>query len=73
MVDDIPVENCAAGGGDENDVSAGGEDERSSRGKVSPRVSADWLGICSAATAAAVGTKNLAPVGGVTDGAAGLL
>lgn len=73
MVDDIGAENCAAGGGDENDVPAGGEDERSSRWKVSPPVSADWLGICSEGAAAAVGMKNLAPVGGVADAAAGLL
>jgi hypothetical protein len=73
MVDDIGAENCAVGGGDEYDVPAGGEDERSSRWKVSPSVSADWLGICSEGAAATVGTKNLAPVGGVTDAAAGLL
>lgn len=65
------AENCVAGGGEENDVSAG--DERSSGRKVSPCVSAVWLGICSAATTAAVGTKNLAPLGGVTDATAGLL
>lgn len=73
MLDDIGAENCAAGGGDENDVPAGGEDERSSWWKDSPPVSADWLCIWSEEAAAAVGMKNLAPVGGVTDAAAGLL
>ena len=82
MVDDIGAENCAVGGGDENDVPAGGaendvpaggEAERSSQWKVSPRASADSLGICSEGAAAAVGTKNLAAVGNGTDAAGGLL
>ena len=82
MEDDTGAENCAVGGGDENDVPAGGEENdvptggenaRSSWWKDSPRVSADWLGICSDGAAAVVGTKNLALVGGVTDAAAGLL